>query len=157
MTEAAFWQLVEAGQPGECWRWRGTKNPKGYSNQIEIAGRGEQRRAHVWAYVLLLGDVPEGQCVCHNCDNRECVNPLHMFLGSRSENHADMVSKGRHACGEKNGAARLAKVVALQIRERYERGGVTQKQLAEEFGISRAQVSNITRGHQWRGADAKEA
>lgn len=86
--------LTERG----CYQWCGSLNANGYG---VIQVNGVNRRAHRLSYQILVGD-PGSSCVMHRCDNRRCINPDHLSLGSRAENTADMVSKGRHRGGENN-------------------------------------------------------
>lgn len=76
-----------------CWLWLASLCPKSQYGQIYNAGRPET--AHRVAYRLYRGDIPSGQCVLHHCDNRQCVNPDHLFLGSIHDNAVDMAQKGR--------------------------------------------------------------
>jgi hypothetical protein len=89
-----FWIKVDTG--GICWEWLGGKNPKGYGHlNREINGRNLPIRAHRFSWMIHYGEIPEGMCVCHKCDNPGCVRPEHLFLGTISDNGKDAWRKGR--------------------------------------------------------------
>lgn len=94
-----FWEHVDRRGPDECWPWLGKGNGDGYG-RIGIGSRadksGRDIAAHRFAWELEYGPIPAGMNVCHRCDNPPCTNPWHLFLGTQTDNLADMVSKGRH-------------------------------------------------------------
>lgn len=135
----------------ECWEWQGTIDPKGYG-RLHIDSIG--RPAHRISYLIHKGEIPAGMLVCHTCDNRRCVNPDHLFIGTNMDNMADMVAKGRqNKCrGEKHGKARLSASTVLAIRATD--NGMTHGQIAERFGATKTQVADIKSGRSWKYLEA---
>src|SRR5216684_5016973 len=77
-----------------CWLWDGSLDSHGYG-QLSSKRGSRPHRASVVSYELYKGGVPNGWCVLHRCDVPCCVNPDHLWLGTRKENSIDMVEKGR--------------------------------------------------------------
>lgn len=85
-----FWDKVD--KTSDCWIWTAAKSAAGYG-RFKLNGRLVS--PHRLAYEMAFGDIPPGSDVCHRCDNPPCVNPEHLFVGSRSDNMQDCIAKGR--------------------------------------------------------------
>lgn len=125
-----------------CWEWTLSKDRYGYG-RIQM-GR-KNKTAHRTSFELHRGPVPDGLCICHHCDVRSCVNPDHLFLGTTSENNADMVAKGRQTKGALRKTAKLSDAEALAILA--ETGKI--RDIAKKYGIGKSQVWNIRAGKKW--------
>lgn len=132
-----FYTYVNIGKPDECWEWTGGT----------ACGRGlfyfdrHQTTATRFIFWFTTGIWPGDLLICHSCDNRLCVNPKHLFLGTAKDNAIDAARKGHMA-------KRLVEAEVREIREKYAAGGVTQKQLADEYGTNQGMVSMIV-NHKW--------
>lgn len=152
-TDERFWSKVAKGDG--CWEWTGPRQTDGYG--LFWDGRG-QVRAHRYAYGL--DRIPVGLSVLHECDNRRCVRPDHLRVGTQRENMADMDARGRRFSplvgrpqdGERNGNARVTAEQVAHIRGMAQAGHYHDA-IADGFGINRATVSYIARGKTWRDVE----
>ena len=130
-----------------CWNWTGKLNAYGYP----VARRHNHIGGHRVSYYLHKSSPPAGVCVCHSCDNRSCVNPDHLFLGSNADNVRDRHNKGRTCSGENRPQARLTEQDVIDIRSRYIPRKVTLQQLANEYGVNNSHIWHIVNGTHWKG------
>lgn len=146
-----FWGHVEAFPIDGCWEWAGSKTTKTGYGLCAHRDYGNSL-PHRVAWAMTYGDIPEGLCVCHSCDNRLCVNPAHLFLGTHAENSADMVRKGRSARGIRQPRAKLSEESVAAIRKRF-MDGESLEDMAVEYGVSYGTVHRANRGIGWKHVD----
>jgi hypothetical protein len=147
-----FWSKVDFGDDKDsCWSWTGSVRDTGYG---QFNNEGKVTKAHRLAYEWIVGPIPAGMFVCHHCDNRLCVRPDHLFLGTPKDNMQDCKRKGR--CdwgvmeGEMNANAKLTWASVREIRAVYTAGGVGQNELARRYGVAQATINSILLNKTWR-------
>ena len=124
---------------GDCLIWTGG-NPKRYGY---VWYEGKTQYVHRVAYKLFIGKIPRGNDVCHHCDVMACINPDHLFTGSRQDNMDDAARKGRIISGEKHKGSKLTNLEVSQLRRVYRKGGITEKELSRLYGITRSYTCAI--------------
>jgi len=140
-----FWARVS--KTDGCWLWKGTITVQEYG---VLSFRGHIYRAHRISWELHYGPIPEGLFPCHHCDNRGCVRPDHLFLGTNRDNMRDAAAKGRLPIGERHVKAKLTATQVREIRTRYTAGGTTHRQLARDFGCCKTTISHVLAHRVWR-------
>jgi len=147
-----FWSRVDKRGADECWVWNAARNSAGHG----VAWDGKRTRlAHRFAWFLTFGKWPK-RCLLHKCDNPPCVNPRHMFEGTRRDNMLDMWSKGRgvlagnlnHAKGSMHSGSKLTDSQVLEIRERRA-AGASYDELAAMFGVTYSNIGAIVKRRSW--------
>jgi hypothetical protein len=144
-----FWGRVDKRAQEPCWVWTGSKTNIGYGQTWTKQGA---RLAHREAYARAKGPIPDGSIVRHTCDNRLCVNPDHLLVGSLSDNTQDMISRGRNnpPKGARNGMSKITDDIAREIRKLAPSFYGRYRELAAHFGISIMTISNVATGKTWK-------
>lgn len=148
-TLSRFWKHVRFTPT--CWLWEGALHSGGYG-QLSNGALRNPIRVHVLSWIIHFGLIPDGLCVLHDCpfvDNRRCVNPWHLWLGTKAMNNRDKVNKGQQPRGEMSGPAKLTESEVLRIRE-VSQMGYSQTYIAEKFGVAQNSVSRLLSRHHWK-------
>jgi hypothetical protein len=130
---------------GGCWEWIGAKT--GGYGVVRVARKN--LRAHRVSYEESVGPIPCGLVVMHTCDNRACVKPAHLRVGTKKENSMDMVAKGRNKAPNRGLTDAQVAVIRRRLRRQF-RGVVAA--VAREFGICESRVRAIRDGRAYAGA-----
>ena len=157
-TEKRFFLKVKKTK--SCWNWTAYKTEKGYG---KFGFRGTMARAHRVSWILNYGEIPRALFVLHSCDNRSCVNPKHLFLGTQADNIRDMDAKGRRSRGEKHSKYVLEKVLkgidhprsklswedCEEIKHRHAQGVKSVRAISRDMGISHTLANKAIHGIHW--------
>lgn len=147
-----FWSRVsKSSDENGCWEWtRGTQGT-GYG-WFRFCGTPTTAHALSWK-LHNMGRFPTGLCVCHTCDNRLCVRPSHLFLGTDLDNSNDKIAKGRLrtgvSLGEKHGCAKLTAAQVIEMRRLHATGGYTFRSLGQRFNVTDVLAHKIVRRQLW--------
>lgn len=144
--EQRFLEKLSAPDANGCRVWLANRNIFGYGR---FSQNGHGVMAHRWSYEHFVGPIPEGQHVCHRCDNRPCCEPTHLFVGTAADNIHDCIAKGRTnpALGEGHYAAKLTDDFIREIRRLAQ--DETQTDIARRFGVDPSTISLIVRRKRW--------
>ena len=142
-----FWAKVNKTK--SCWDWTAYIYHHGYGSFKTKLGT---KYAHRLSWTLHFGEIEEGKYVLHKCDNRACVNPDHLFLGTQAENLQDMANKKRSQIGIKHWNVKLSAFDILEIK-RLSDSGLSSSEIAKKFPVNRRQISRVLSGERWSNAD----
>ena len=144
-VRARFEAKFQRGAPGDCWEWRAGRRSSGYGGfAVSVNGRRAHYDAHSVSLRLHLGrELGDGLWALHHCDNRACVNPAHLYEGTRTQNMHDAIRRGR-----------MPGVCVSEADVRMARGlrelGWTIRDIADLIGCSKSHASRIASGVQRR-------
>lgn len=144
--EQMFWNRIRKTRG--CWYWTGTvsKGRKGGYGMLWTGRAYTPAHRFSWEITSRMMVAPKLE-VCHHCDNRPCVNPEHLFVGTHKENHQDAARKGRRS-GTLNPNVKLTMERVRSIR-RLRAEGMTCAGIAVRYGVTRQQVDRICKGECW--------
>lgn len=141
-----FGSKVCVNEETGCWEWQGHLEAAGYGI-IRVDGRPTKAHRLAW----MLGNnkpIPEGKHVCHTCDNRSCVNPAHLFVGSHQDNMGDRAQKTKKRKGKTRELNTLRKAEILEIRAASNRG-LSFLEIAQKYKITPSEVHVIVERDDW--------
>lgn len=165
LTVKRFWEKVAKTET--CWLWTASKREKGYGAFVWANDDGTvvQGRAHRFSWILHRGAIPAGMCILHACDTPACINPDHLFVGTKADNNRDMLEKGRRILGgqrlrergergkyptaEAHPGAKLTSAGATQMRADHA-GGMSMSACAKKHGVSVTAVFRVVHSLTWR-------
>jgi hypothetical protein len=136
-----FWEKVN--KTDTCWLWKSNISISGYG-LFKVTKNLSQKNisAHRFSWELHYGPIPKGLCVCHHCDVRNCVNPVHLFLGTQDDNMKDCIKKERMN-------RKLTKEKVISIRKDI-KDGLLFKDIARKYDVSSSMISCISRNITWK-------
>lgn len=147
--EDRFWRRVVRGEPDECWEWQGSLSKNGYGIlPIGPKINRKKTRAHRISWELHRGPIPEGRLVLHICDNKLCVNPNHLYLGTYSDNIRDAWERSQQPRerlslrGLKHWKGKLSDDDVRDIRKRHT-AGESCKMLSKEYGVGSRHIWRV--------------
>lgn len=164
-----FWKKVDKDiseiyyNGTKCWEWQKGRISGYGCSKIE----GHVILSHRVSWILSNGDIENDLCILHRCDNRKCVNPDHLFIGTKGDNNRDRENKGRgnHAFGDRNGSrkhnekmlrgnengnAKLTELQVIEMINLYRNGETNKEKLGRMFGINGSHVGNIVNRRNWK-------
>ena len=161
--EDRLWSRVTIREEEDCWEWNGAHNSRGlpmfifskldrasYDLKLQFgtdSERGITAQRVMWG--VIVGPVPYNKVVYHKCNNRNCMNPKHLELGSKQDQSDHRIDSERQAVGDSHGKSKLTPSEAREIYQRFFEDEITQSELAQQYNIDDSTVSNIINGHIW--------
>jgi len=143
-----FWSKIKNTENvDDCWEWKGGTSAAGYG--ILNIGKADYIATRI-SYNMHYKKDPLELCVLHKCDNPACVNPHHLFLGTKSDNMKDMRIKGRSNKGEAVNTNKLTAEQVKEIRLYYELGKMNKSELARKYGVYHSNIISIVNNKTWK-------
>lgn len=139
--EDRFWSRLNKKSGDGCWEWTGGLS-LGYGALWDATCQNNVG-AHCFSWRLHFGDVPDGLFVCHECDNRRCVRPDHLFLGTNGDNQIDSIKKNR------GGRSVLTVSMAIDLCREFYCGDYNIADLSRKYGVHFSTAASVVTGDSW--------
>ena len=133
-------------QQESCWIWLGSPSSSGYGQCLY---KEKHWSAHRLSYTLYRGEIPKGKLVCHTCDNKLCVNPEHLYVGTHKDNNRDTYARNRMPLRYGHLAINVAKLSEEAARE-IKYSNIETKTLCQKHQVNQSQISRIRNGKTWK-------
>jgi DNA-binding transcriptional regulator YiaG len=148
--EQRFWAKVAiTADINKCWEWQGGLSKSGYGQfTFGSENNPESWRAHRFAWFLIYKRKP-AEFLLHSCDNRKCVNILHLREGTHQDNMQDMVDRNRQSKGIQTKSAKLTETDVLAIRKMSD-SSISQREIARRFGVTQSVVWHVIHRKSWQ-------
>ena len=149
-TLQEIFQNCDLDKETGCWNWNRSTDPSGYGS---VKYNGKKYNTHRLVWILLYRKLNKDIYVCHKCDNRKCINPDHLFVGTQSDNMQDCANKNRiyrklskdAMHGADNTCAKISWADANKIRCLYTTGNYTYEKLGKIYGLHKTNIGRIIR------------
>jgi len=153
-----FWNKVAIGSQDECWEWTASISTNGYG-RFWIGRKLKQAHRIAWQ-IYNKEHIPLNFVICHSCDNKKCVNPHHLFIGTQADNMQDCITKGRFAPiikfnGEGHPRSKLKEKTVIKLREDFKNVPLGNRKMfiqkmAKTNGVAAATIRGIVYNQHWR-------
>lgn len=144
-TKNIFFKNVLLPNENGCMEWKNLK----INTYGRIKYNNKSGLAHRFSYELFVGKIPENMCVLHKCDNRKCVAPDHLFLGTIADNDRDRDLKNRQCRGEKQWGAKLTEKDVKEIKIKL-KNGMSHSKIAKQYNVTKQAITRISTNKNWR-------
>lgn len=150
-----YMRYVQYSDTSECWYWcgalRARRGEPDFNKYGTICWKGQNKLAHVMFYIWWNGEIPSGMVVTHTCNNKRCVNPMHLVAKSQRQNVIDACEDGliNFVKGERHHSSKVTKEQVLEMRRLYKEGNIGCVELGRKFGMSSTAARNIITRKAW--------